>query len=215
MDDIIIHSNTFEDHLNRLREILEAHRKAGMKIAPAKSELFRSEVKYLGHRVSAKGIAMVDEYVQLVLDWPKPTTGKELASFLGKTGYYRSFIKCYSKIAACLEAEKLKEDLVWTPKMNKAFEILKQAFREKPILAFPEYNSKEPFIFYSDWCQEGMSQTLSQNQTKEDGYRERLIACGGRKCTEAERNYSSNKGETCSFVDGLKRFEHMLRYAPL
>lgn len=157
---------------------------------------------------------MVDDYVNLVVNWPKPQTPKELAMFLGKTGYYHQFIQDYSKIAACFEGEKKKPQLIWTPQMDKLFVILKESFLKKPILAFPQFDTREPFIMDADWCQEGMAQALSQNQSMEDGTRERLIAAGGRKCTTAERNYASNKGETASFVDGLKRFELILRYAP-
>ena len=217
IDDIIVHTRTKREHLEILRQVLEAHRKGGLKVAPAKSFLFRSKVDYLGHQVSRNGIEMVDSYVNLLLDWPKPTTPKELSTFLGKAGYYRQFIPNYGKVVACLEQEKKKTSLTWTPQMDKAFEQVKEAFKTKPILAFPDYQGVQegrPFIFDSDWCQEGMAQSISQQQPGPDGLRERVIAHGGRKCTTAERNYSSNKGETCSFTDGLQRFEHILRFAP-
>ena len=214
IDDIIIHTTTLKNHFMIMRQVLEAHRKAGLKIAPAKSYICQTKVNYLGHQVSNRGIEMVDDYVNLVVNWPKPRTPKELATFLGKTGYYRQFVANYSKIAACLEGEKKKPQLIWTPQMDESFTTLKEAFLKKPILAFPQFGTGEPFILDADWCQEGMAQALSQKQRMEDGTRERLIAAGGRKCTTAERNYASNKGETASFVDGLKRFEHILRYAP-
>ena len=217
IDDIIAHTSTKEDHLRILRQILDAHRRGGLKIAPAKSFLFRSKVDYLGHQVSADGIEMVPSYTDLLLNWPKPTTPKELATFLGKAGYYRSFVKDYGKIVACLEAEKKKPKLVWTPQMDKAFEVVKTAFSTRPVLAYPDFSGVQqgrPFILDSDWSQEGMAQQISQVQPGPDGLRERVIANKGRKCTQAERNYSSNKGETASFVDGLEAFEHLLRYAP-
>jgi len=214
IDDIIIHTTTIKNHFTIMRQVLEAHRKAGLKIAPAKSYICQTKVNYLGHQVSSNGIEMIDDYVNLVVNWPKPQTPKELATFLGKTGYYRQFVENYSKIAACLEGEKKKPQLIWTPQMDKSFITLKESFLKKPILAFPQFGTGEPFILDADWCQEGMAQALSQKQKMEDGTRERLIAAGGRKCTTAERNYASNKGETASFVDGLKRFEHILRYAP-
>ena len=68
---------------------------------------------------------MVHDYVNLVVNWPKPQTPKELAMFLGKTGYYRQFIQDYSRSAACLEGEKKKPKLIWTPPMDKLFVILK------------------------------------------------------------------------------------------
>ena len=217
LDDIIVHTSSFEEHMVILKEVLKAHRQGGLKIAPAKTFLFRSKVNYLGHQVSADGIEMIGDYVNLLLDWPKPKTSKELSTFLGKAGYYRQFIPNYGKMVACLEQEKKKPNLIWTPQMDRAFDQVKAAFKEKPILAFPDWKGAQegrPFIFDSDWCQEGMAQSLSQQQPGPDGLRERVIAHGGRKCTAAERNYSSNKGETCSFIDGLQRFEHLLRFGP-
>ena len=78
IDDILAHTSTWQEHMVVLRQVLEAHRRGGLKIAPAKSFLFRTKVDYLGHQVSSKGIEMVDRYVDLLVKWPKPTTPKEL-----------------------------------------------------------------------------------------------------------------------------------------
>ena len=75
--------------------------------------------------MSSNGIEMVHDYVNLVVNWRKPQTPKELATFLGKTGYYRQFIQDYSRIAACLEGQKKKPQLIWAPQMDKSFVILK------------------------------------------------------------------------------------------
>ena len=71
IDDIIIHSRTMQEHLTTLRQVLQAHRVAGLKVAPAKSFQFRSEVVYLGHQVSEGGIEMVPEYADLLVNWPQ------------------------------------------------------------------------------------------------------------------------------------------------
>jgi hypothetical protein len=71
-----------------LDRVLEAYEKAGLKLQPAKCQLFQREIEYLGHMVSAKGIAPVPGYVQVVKDWPMPTNRSEVRTFLGKTGYY-------------------------------------------------------------------------------------------------------------------------------
>ena len=61
---------------------------AGIKIQPCKTKLFQSEVEYLGHKISKGGVLMIPEYVQQIKDWPVPKSGKEVATFLGFTGYY-------------------------------------------------------------------------------------------------------------------------------
>ena len=65
---------------------------AVIKIQPCKTKLFQSEVEYLGHKISKEGVSMIQEYIQKIKDWPVPKTGKEVATFLGFAGYYRTFI---------------------------------------------------------------------------------------------------------------------------
>ena len=75
-----------------------AHAAAGIKIQPCKTKLFQSKVKHLGHKISTGGVSMIPEYLQKIKDWPIPKTGKEVATFLGLAGYYRTFIPQYSEV---------------------------------------------------------------------------------------------------------------------
>jgi hypothetical protein len=109
LDDTVIHSKDLDGHFVTLYRVLEAYAKAGLKLQPAKCQLFNKEIEYLGHMVSAKGIAPVPGYVQVVKDWPMPTNRTEVRTFLGKTGYYRSFMKNYAEIAGPL-TDLLKQD---------------------------------------------------------------------------------------------------------
>ena len=81
-----------------LKAIMEAHLKAGIKIQPCKTKLFWTEMEYLGHRVSLQGVEMVPDYVNKIQEWSIPTSGKEVATFLGFCGYYCSFIPLYSRL---------------------------------------------------------------------------------------------------------------------
>ena len=124
----------------------------------------RKEVEYLGHLVSRDGIQMIPSYVDRIMDWPLPETGKDLASFLGFTGYYRSFIKEYSFLTA--EMNKLKKDdkVIWTDEVRTKFQRLKEVFKEKPVRGYPRYDLEEPFILDSDWSSTNMACVLSQKQ---------------------------------------------------
>ncbi len=102
LDDVIVHSKDGEQHLSDVHQVLEAHRKAGLKLQPEKCNLFQEAVEYLGHMVSKDGLGTVPDYVKIVQAWPPPTTRSEIRIFLGKTGYYRRFIKNYAVIAAPL-----------------------------------------------------------------------------------------------------------------
>jgi hypothetical protein len=102
LDDTVMHSKDLAGHFLALERILEAYEKAGLKLQPAKCQLFKREIEYFGYMVSAKGIAPVPGYVQVVKDWPMPTNRSEVCTFLGKTGYYQRFMENYAKVAGPL-----------------------------------------------------------------------------------------------------------------
>ena len=99
LDDIVIFSRTYEQHLERLETIFSRMNGVGLKLKPSKCKFFQRTIKYLGHVVSSNGISTDPDKVACVTNWPVPTTIKEVQSFLGFVGYYRRFIKKFSKIA--------------------------------------------------------------------------------------------------------------------
>ena len=210
IDDIIIYSATVQEHVDHVRQVVRLHAAVGMKLNLNKCHLMRKEVEYLGHLVSRDGIQMIPSYVDRIMDWPLPETGKDLASFLGFTGYYRSFIKEYSFLTA--EMNKLKKDdkVIWTDELKSKFQRLKEVFKEKPVRGYPRYDLEEPFILDSDWSATNMACVLSQ---KQDG-KETFLGCTAKKCNPAERNYASHKGELAAVILGLRKFEHLLRAKP-
>ena len=204
LDDTIVHSPTVQQHFKDLGAVLAAHQKAGLKLQPAKCQLFQKEVAYLGHLISQEGIRPLPDYVKVVQDWPIPTTKSEARVFLGKVGYYRRFIKDYQAIARHWtevtgkdkEGETATDDdkLVVTSEMKQSFELLKKKLLEAPILAYPQFDSAEPFILDTDWSQEtgAIGGVLSQ---KQDGL-ERVISYGAKKLGQAQMNYTAGK-ENC------------------
>jgi hypothetical protein len=129
LDDTLIHSPDVSSHFDNLRAVLEAHRRAGLKLQPSKCQIFRTGVDYLGHHVSKEGVRPMDTYVETVKDWPLPGTKSEARIFLGKTGYYRRFVQGYSAIAAPWtdvtgkdkDGTGEKEPLEVTPEMVASF----------------------------------------------------------------------------------------------
>ena len=99
IDDIIVFSKTPEEHLVRLRAVLEQLKKAELKLKPSKCEFFKQELTYLGHVVSKNGIQTDSKKVEVIQKWPVPTTVTEMCSFLGFTNYYCRFIKKYAQVA--------------------------------------------------------------------------------------------------------------------
>ena len=99
IDDIIVFSKTFEEHLKRLELVLDRLQEKGLKVKPSKCQLLRRRVKYLGHVVTEEGIETDPDKTQALREWKVPTTAKEVKSFLGFAGYYRKFVEEYSRIA--------------------------------------------------------------------------------------------------------------------
>ena len=121
LDDIIIFNDSLQAHLSRLGEVLEQHRVAGIKVKASKTELFVEEITFLGHRLSKEGLAMVPEYVQRIVNWPSPTTTKQLTSLIGMLTYYSSFIDGFSELNGTLKCPKKREENQLEARMPKEF----------------------------------------------------------------------------------------------
>ena len=208
LDDVLVYSQELNSHVDRLREVFEAHRAAGIKLKPKKTRLFQESCEYLGHQLSASGIGMVDNYIQRILDWPAPKTVKEMNSMLGFFSYYRSFIPAFSEYTYEMNAEKKKKKLEWTETMAKNLEKLKEAFKTASIRSVPKFDLPEIFQLTTDYSGKAISAILSQVQ---DG-KERLIAACGRKTTDAESRYASWKGEMSAVVYGIRKFSSILSF---
>ena len=216
LDDACCHSWGYQDHLRILEKILQRYRQAGLTIQPDKTHLFQDQVVYLGHQVTSQGIGIVPAYVKVVRDWPEPKTPKEIQIFLGKTGYYRKFIPHYSALASPLSRHINKDELqknepfCLSAEEKSAFQELKAKLISAPILAFPDFESEEPFIVDTDWSKHpgNIGGVLSQ---KQEG-KERVIAYGARKLLPREKNYSSNKGELLGVIHFLKTWKYYLQH---
>ena len=124
LDDVIIPGRDFEQHLCNLQQVLKRFRNAGLKLQRAKCSLYQEEVSFLGHVVSAKGVATDPSKSQRVSNWPIPTNQKEVQQFVGLAGYYRRFVKNFAHIAKPRALHHLTEKKVqfqWTEDCQKVF----------------------------------------------------------------------------------------------
>jgi len=207
LDDILIYSDTVVDHMRHLEAVLRIHAEVGMKINLSKTKIFRDQVTYLGHLVSHQGVEMIPDYISKIQLWPIPKTGKELISFLGFTSYYRAFIPKYAEVVAPLNKYRNEKNLELNPDEISRINQLKGLFLTKPIRAYPDYKSTEPFILDTDFSGVAAGGVLSQVQ----GGKERFIGCFSKSLDTAQRQYPAHKGELLAVILGLRKFEHILR----
>jgi transposase InsO family protein len=197
LDDILIYSESTDEHIEHVRKILRKLLENSLYLDIDKCEFHKKEVKYLGLIVSTEGIKMDPEKVEAILNWQAPKSVSDIQSFLGFAGFYRRFIRDFSRKTKVLNdltkgetyrtasgKRKVKYyPFAWTEDCNKAFEALKTAFRDAPILAHfdPE---KETWIETdsSDFVSAGV---LSQMH---DGIL-RPVAFFSKKLSPTECNY--------------------------
>ena len=200
LDDIIIFSDTKEEHLKRLEAVFQKLCAAGLKLKPSKCFFFREEIEYLGHVVSGKGISTNPKKIEAVSKWPTPKTVYDVRSFLGFVGYYRRFIKNFSRITKPIrevitglenqsKRTAKKTYIEWLDAADAAFEHLKAMCVSTPILAYPDYQL--PFTLHTDSSTDGLGAVLYQ---KQDG-KLRVIAYASRSVSKAESNYPAHKLE--------------------
>jgi hypothetical protein len=138
LDDVVLFSRTVAEHFDRLKIVLRRLQDAGLKLKPSKCFLLRKSVTFLGHLVSGDGVSAHPDKVSAVKGWPAPTCVRDVRGWLGLTGYYRRFVQNYAKIVTPLTALlSPKVRWVWTEVEQNAFETLKAALTNPPILAMP------------------------------------------------------------------------------
>uniref|UniRef100_A0ABM5F7S0 ribonuclease H n=1 Tax=Pogona vitticeps TaxID=103695 RepID=A0ABM5F7S0_9SAUR len=169
IDDIGIFSNTWEDHLIHLELVLQRLSAAGLTVKASKCQLGSPEIKYLGHMVGGGMIKPLEAKIEAVRDWPRPNTKKKVKSFLGLVGYYRKFIPRFSEIAAPLTdltRKKADDRIPWTSDCEAAFQRLKEALIDYPVLRAPDFDRE--FIIYTDASNSGVGAVLCQEDENGD-----------------------------------------------
>lgn len=217
LDDFIIFGRTLEDHEARLLKVLDRLREVGLKISLDKCRFCQTKVKYVGHIVSADGVATDPGKVEAITTWPRPTNLKTLQSFRGFCGYYRQFIHNYSAVVCPLteltkgyapsqkgrKPKKGTTDQVylderepfgerWDQACTDAFKSIKHRLTNAPVLAFAD--PSKPYVLYVDASLAGLGTVLYQEHP--EGLRP--VAFASRKLSSSERNYPIHQLEFLS-----------------
>jgi thymidylate kinase len=198
-DDTITYSTGFDKHKENLIEIFGRLREAVLKLNPVKCQFFKDHVTFLGFVVDEKGLSPDPRLIEAIAHRLEPNNPKAVASFLGLTGYYRRFVKDYSKIAEPLTrllSPKVK--FSWGTEQQLAFDTLKDKLTSYPVLRRPDFS--KPFILHTDASGQAIGAILAQ---KDENGKEHAVAFHSKKLTPAERNWPITHLECFAVVNAV------------
>ena len=195
LDDILVYSSSEEEHEQHLEAVLARLRKHQLFAKQSKCVFFTDSVDFLGHTVSAKGVEVDEQKLDIVRKWPTPSNVHELRSFMGLANFFRRFVRRYAHIAAPLHALTSKNAaFCWTEEQQVAFEALKHALSSAPVVVPP--NPALPYVVYTDASDRQIGAVLTQDH----GRGPQVVAFESRTLTKGEKSYSVQDKEMLSIV---------------
>ena len=207
LDDLIIYSDTWENHLQHLTIILQQLCKANLTVKPQKCQLGMAECVYLGHVVGRGVVRSGLSKEEAMQAFTQPTTKKQVRAFLWITGYYRKFIPNYSTLAAPLTdlTKNRPTKVTWTSHCDSAFHALKTSLCTSPVLNSPNFS--KPFILQTDASDRGVGAALSQYSKDNQLH---PVAYFSRKLLPREERYSTVEKECLEVKLGIEAFHFYL-----
>lgn len=215
VDDIIIATKTWNEHMELLEQVLIRCKDHGVKLKPSKCHIGKQEVEVLGHVVNEDGIRPVREKVSAILDMPAPRTAKELKTFMGCVSFYRRYCSNLASITSRMRA-LLKKGVkyVWTSELQKEFEATKKLLTSEEImLAHPD--STKPFYIHVDASKKGIGACLMQetgmsNDDEQDATKGeknlRVVEYFSVSLKDGEKNYGITELEGLGIVKAVEKW---------
>lgn len=205
LDDIIISTSTFPKHLEVLAEVFKRLTEAGLTLNRDKCKFGKSELKFLGHIVTAAGLMVDPEKIEAVVKIPNPKSVTDVRRIVGLASWYRRFVPNFSSVVAPLtNLLRKNQPFVWSEECSTALAKLKDHLISAPILACPDFS--KPFYVQTDASDFGLGAVLTQFQ--EDG--EKVICYLSRSLTKIERRYSVTEKECLSVIFAVEKLRGYL-----
>lgn len=206
IDDILVFSRSFEEHMVHLQKVFDAILAEGFKFNLKKCSLASCSVQYLGHIIDSEGIRPISDNVISIRDFPTPSTRKNIRQLLGKINFYKKFIP---QSALLLEPfhNLLRKDVpfVWSPDCQKAFDQVKKLLLAKPILAI--FDRTKPIFIHTDASSLGIGAILKQPQA--DGTIH-PVAYFSKKLTEGQKKRKAVFLECLAVKEAIKHWQYWL-----
>ena len=205
LDDIIVFSATWMDHLKHLDEVFTRLNRAGLKAKPAKCLIAGRFCSYLGHRVGEGTISMEEAKIDALKNYARPVTKRDVRAFLGLAGYYRRFLPNFASLTARLSDLTKKDQpqrVKWTQELENDFQEMKKLLYTDIVLHCPDYTRE--FVLQTDASERGVGAILSQQAA--DG-EEHPVAFFSRKLLPREVRYSTVEKECLAVVAAVKHFD--------
>ncbi|GFS86492.1 retrovirus-related Pol polyprotein from transposon 17.6 [Trichonephila clavipes] len=206
MDDVIIISPSFNEHIDHMNQGFTLLRNAGLILNKEKCHFARDKLKYLGLIISKEGIETDNSKVKAITEKKPPKNSKEVSKFLGMAGWYQKFIPHCADI--CEPLYRLKKKGVkfnWSTEAHDTFNKVKRALTEAPVLQLP--NFQEQFNLFPDASEVGIGAVHNQNH--------RTIAFASRTLNKAERNYTVTERECLAVIWALNKFKTYFESLPV
>jgi len=207
LDDLIIYSSSFEEHLIHLREVLARLRNAGLTVKLSKVKFATERVSFLGCILSPDGVMIDPERVQGIKSFPPPRDVKGVARFIGMCNFFRKFVPNFAGLAAPINNLRKKGvPFVWTKECEDAFQSLKIAISSPPCLAVPDFNKR--FILQTDASGTAVASVLLQEYSEG----RRPVAYASRVLSPAEKKMSVYELEALAVLVALEKFRLYLEH---
>ncbi|MEO0790884.1 MAG: reverse transcriptase family protein, partial [Bacteroidota bacterium] len=204
LDDLLVISDTWEAHVERLKSLFGFLSDAGFTINLAKSTFCSANVTYLGHIVGHGKTKPKEVNVEAISSYPVPQSRRSLMRFLGMAGLYRRFCSNFATIAKPLtDLTSVKRQFKWTSECQDSYEQLKLLITSKPVLRNPDHS--QPFVLQIDASSYGVGAVLMQ----EDLHSNLLhpVAYFSAKLKKHQQSYSTIEKEALSLILALRKFD--------
>ena len=211
VDDMRIFTETWKDHMTFLRQVLDRLRSAQLTAKPSECMIGYDSIECLGHNIVGQTVRPQEDKIQAIRDAHRPSTKRQIKSFLGLAGFYRRYIPNFSSIASPLtdltKTNRPNSIKDWQDHHERAFQILKNRFTSSLILRLPVFQEGKPFVLRTDASDIGRGAVLLQDF---EGEGRLSIAYASKKFLPRERNYSVIEKECLGIIWGVEKFRKYL-----